>query len=228
MPQGAPDEQIAKGYRKNILKIVDACEMHDVPLLLGTVPINLRYTNAPGIPHYEIAPEELWGECVLRGAAIYDQGLPREALEHLRSCDDETEGIAWIGAALYDLGEYEKAGPILSQAAELYPLNRTRPSFNDIVREIASEHDSVTLVDLEAAINAAAPHGLPGRELFVDHCHLNWKGYEVAARSILDALYQNNLVPGYDPSRTVRSAEDIASDVGGLDPTTPWISSPLR
>ena len=49
---------------------------------------------------------------------------------------------------------------------------------NDIIRDLVAEY-GLPLADVERAVIAAEPHGLPGETLFEDHCHLNAAGRAV-------------------------------------------------
>jgi len=49
---------------------------------------------------------------------------------------------------------------------------------NGIIRRVA-EAQQVPLADIEAAVVAAEPDGVPGRTLFMDHCHLNGDGMAI-------------------------------------------------
>jgi lysophospholipase L1-like esterase len=59
---------------------------------------------------------------------------------------------------------------------------------NGIIRELAAAH-AVPLADVEAAVVAKEPHGIPGETLFDDHCHLNAQG-----RQILAATFEAELL----------------------------------
>jgi len=62
---------------------------------------------------------------------------------------------------------------------------------NQILRDLAAER-RVTLADVESAVRAAEPHGIPGETLFRDHCHLNYRGNvilrETLCRAVLECL----------------------------------------
>jgi hypothetical protein len=79
---------------------------------------------------------------------------------------------------------------------EVFPRNRCRPSYNDVLREIAAARPSTTLVDLDAAARAASPGGIPGPELFRDYCHMEWRGYLAMARTVLEVLEASPRGPG--------------------------------
>jgi len=71
-----------------------------------------------------------------------------------------------------------KGRAILREAS---PRHQSSDLENGILRELAAEH-GVPLADVEAAVIAAEPHGVPGETLFNDHCHLNPAGNALLVR----------------------------------------------
>ncbi|HRZ16716.1 MAG TPA: SGNH/GDSL hydrolase family protein, partial [Candidatus Hydrogenedentes bacterium] len=61
------------------------------------------------------------------------------------------------------------------------PRHQSSDLENAILRELAAEN-GVPLADVEAAVIAAEPHGVPGETLFNDHCHLNPAGNALLVR----------------------------------------------
>ena len=60
---------------------------------------------------------------------------------------------------------------------------------NGIIRRLAASED-VPLVDIEAAVIAHEPNGIPGATLFEDHCHLNAKGRAIWRESYEAAIVE--------------------------------------
>lgn len=58
---------------------------------------------------------------------------------------------------------------------------------NAILRDLAAEY-RVPLADVEAAVCAAEPHGVPGETLFTDHCHLSEKGNAILRETVEKAM----------------------------------------
>lgn len=86
---------------------------------------------------------------------------------------------------------------------------------NDAVRETARRL-GVPLADAAAAFEAAAPRGLPGRDLFVDFQHPNLRGYALLAgtyAAVLAAAVGRDAPPAPDPERLRR---DFAIDDAAL------------
>jgi hypothetical protein len=77
--------------------------------------------------------------------------------------------------ALFEAGEIgqglERAQEILRDA----PRHQASDRENGIIRELAAEFD-LPLADVEKAVIAAEPRGIPGETLFSDNCHLTHEG----------------------------------------------------
>ena len=190
-PQDPDLDALRDQLQANIAAIIALCEAHGVPLFLATLPQNLRYTGleqghgaAPGQVH---EPGE--DPCVQPARTLVEQGRPAEALASLESCDHVADALRWAGLARLQQGDHQAARAHLEQSLELSPRNRCRGSFEDDFRAQAAAAPGVFLVDLQRAAERASPHGIPGDELFLDSCHMNWQGYglmaEEAARVIL-------------------------------------------
>ena len=102
----------------------------------------------------------------------------------------------------------------MKPATELMPRNRCRPSYNALIREIAATEDHVELLDLQEAARNASPRGIPGPELFVDYCHMNWRGYGLMAEQTIRALEATGLAPKGRPAEETRDLDVVAREQG--------------
>jgi tetratricopeptide (TPR) repeat protein len=250
-PQLAQSELIREQYELNLREILDGAGAHGVPVVLATLPANLRYDGLEpmvlgGLPDNDqraclhqagidvddgrpadaiavasrcrgfgnadewlglaelqagagsdgaAALRARWGDCLFDGVGLHYAGDHRAAIEQLSRCDDLAESLRWIGMSHFSLGEAEEARHALDQSIELLPRNRCRPSFNDLIRKLAAEYENVSLLDLARIAEELSPLGIPGRELFVDTCHLNWEGHAAMAGAILGRLEELGLAP---------------------------------
>ena len=91
--------------------------------------------------------------------------------------------------ALFNQGRYgeglEVGRRILRNAS---PRHQSSDAENEIIRALARKH-LIPLADVETAVVAAEPHGVPGETLFNDHCHLNPEGNRILRR-----LYQGKII----------------------------------
>src|SRR5262249_48601390 len=147
------------------------------------MPVNLRFMGNTVVGHifgenrteFDDVPTE--SACTQRASGQLHQNDAAGAVATLRACELDLEGLRILGMALVTLQEFDQARAVLNQYTELVPRNRCRPSLNRIIRSVATSTPGVTLVDLEAAAEAASPGGIAGDNLFVDYCHMNWRGY---------------------------------------------------
>jgi lysophospholipase L1-like esterase len=95
---------------------------------------------------------------------------------------------------LFSQGRYEegaKRGRELLRKAS--PRHQSSDAENEVIRKLAAEYE-IPLADVEKAVIAAEPHGVPGETLFNDHCHLN-----PAGNKILRTLYQEKILEIVSP-----------------------------
>ncbi len=273
-PQHPDVDMVRDQFRSNLETVVQMTAEQEVPLLLATLPVNLRYRgfesgpviddqryasatspcwsaveafhegrleqglqhlqSCEGLPDIQswtgfaylrmkrfeegrAALEKLWGPCLASGVHDYFKGDYKAAIVGLETCENAAEALRWIGLSYFELDEAQAAHSALEQATELMPRNRCRPSFNAIIREVAASAEHVQLLDLERAAERASPLGIPGQELFVDYCHMNWRGYGLMADELRRTLEESEIGPRWASDKTPLPVEELA--VGrGLSP----------
>ena len=196
-PQLMAPERVRGEFEENLHSMVDAASRADVPVALATLPLNLRY-GGEGAP---LPPGDAQGAheekpCVRKGRELYEEGDLDAALTALGECSgDIPDAARWTGLTLAALGRVSDAKTALELSVELLPRNRCRPSLNTVTRSLAASRDSVYLVDLERVAQEVSPQGLPGANLFVDYCHLNWRGYATMTQALTRDLESSGLLP---------------------------------
>ena len=195
-PQDPDIEAVRTAFRGNLEAMVSMAREHGIQVFLSTLPSNPRYDgNIPGRPieGYQHPSEVKYPPCVERTKASLDRNETAKTITLAASCD-HVESLRLAGFAHWKNGAYQRAKVLLDQYMEVEPRNRCRPSFQRIIREVAASQN-VPLIDLESAINDASPHGVPGPELFVDYCHLNWQGQAIVADAMYQALLKYDAKP---------------------------------
>jgi hypothetical protein len=193
-----PDvDALRNAFRDNLRDIIKSAAKAGASVFLCTLPVNLLYQHdewGHTISGYEKARGEEEKPCVgqARGAYIREEYGSAELLA--RECD-AVEALRWRGLALVSLGRLEQATFILEQYTELVPRNRCRPSFNEVIREEASRARNVYLVDLDAHARGLSLDGLPGKNLFVDYCHLTRRGYTLMGEEIMRVMREARVFP---------------------------------
>lgn len=202
-----PDRRLARANRfeANLRAMVRAAKSRNVPIILCTLPANLRDSAPTGGP-IRLPLEDhdffvAWakydgGDCgaAERAFAAFSAKAPGEAFGHF-----------YRAKALDRLGRREEAAAEYRLAADANdPGERTSPARNAIIRRVAKEEGAI-LADLERAFSAAAPAGVPGREMFRDPCHFRLPYYALASSVILEAWTGKRIppagvsAPGLDP-----------------------------
>ncbi len=94
----------------------------------------------------------------------------REQVQMLYAQGRHAEGMAFARELLRDHGRH--------QASD---------TENGIIRTLAERY-RIPIADVEAAVIAAEPHGVPGETLFNDRCHLNQAGNQILIRAYPDQI----------------------------------------
>ncbi|MBZ0272072.1 hypothetical protein K8I61_08545 [bacterium] len=195
-PQDPDTERIAAGYRENVKEMVERCGKAGVRLVLCTLPIHLTYRGDLVTTHGLPTQEPLGDKHYRRGIKQAQAGFHELAIESFSKCPSPAWAAYRIGRSLGALGRFKEARELLKVSVELNPSNRQRPSCNAFVREIAIGTD-VALADLERAAEKHSPNGIPSATLFMDYCHMTWRGYHLMALEIVDAILARGWVtPG--------------------------------
>jgi len=213
-PQLLDAEQVRTEFSENIGRILDVARKAGVPVALATLPLNLRYggDGAP-LPPEDLAGRHVEDACVRDGREAYARGEFEGALELLTACgEDIPDAARWTGLSLAALGRTDEARTALAMSIELLPRNRCRPSLNAETRKLANNDDNAYLADLEATAETVSVQGLPGPELFVDYCHLNWRGYALMAETLIGTLESADLIPA--ASDPIVDTDALARDLG--------------
>jgi len=198
-------DSIERGFRDSLEDIAAVTARAGVPVLLATMPVNYRYLDEH--PPYT--------DCIDPAVNLIGRGLYEQAVTYLEGCEDVSAAARWMGIALFHLQRYDEAERALKLAVELNPMTQCRPSLNQVIRDVAAANEHVYLADFESAAVALSPGGLPGKELFVDFCHMNWRGYGEMAQVVLAALREQGLEPpGEASDQPLPSVAELAERFG--------------
>jgi tetratricopeptide (TPR) repeat protein len=198
VPADAPAlAQVYENFRSNLRDIVAVARGSGARVLVSTVAVNLR-DSAPfaSLHRTDLAPEELkaWEERVREGAAFELASRQGQALERYLSAaaiDDRHAELQYrIGRAYFTLGEFAAAARRFEAARDLDVLRfRIDSQTNDIIRSVAdTAGPGVELLDAEKLFAELSPSGVPGRELFYDHVHMNPHGSYSLARALFPSV----------------------------------------
>ncbi len=175
-------------YREHLRDMVLAARERGVPLMLATVGTNTldHLDNAtPGIASTE----------------------EKEAIRALEQAAKLPEPAALVdlfpdlAAAVITEGGWHKVGHLYLQhgldalsadalerkeLAALRPMTANR-NLRTTVKELGISH-GVPVCDLAGALASAADNGIPGNNLFLDHCHPNAEGHRILGQALADCI----------------------------------------
>ena len=187
-------------YEDNIRAIIDEALGWQVPVLLFTIPTNLRDWR----PHVSFSksegPERVqWLQDFTRGRGCFFDGKYKEAEAAFRKVISveplHAESCYFLGRSLEMQGQKESSFEMYLQAKELdYGPFRALNAINETLRKIADEKEQVYLVDLEQEFKSCAEGVAPGFDLFVDYCHPTYRGNRVIANKSFERIMADNLL----------------------------------
>lgn len=194
VPADAPAlAQVYENLQGNLRDIVAAAQSSGVPVLISTVGVNLKDSAPFGSLHRaDLTQEQLkaWDLTMREGAALEDARKQGEALDrYLKAAaiDDRYAELQYrIGRVYSALGKFTEAQKRFALARDLDTLRfRADSRINEITRSVAkAAGPGVELIDGERLFAEASPHGIPGRELFYEHVHMNPHGNYLLARAL--------------------------------------------
>lgn len=201
----ADDSRLQKVYshlKANLNDIVETASDADVPLILCTVPVNLRNCAPLASDHsgdLDDAQKSEWEKYYREGAALEAESRWLEADKKYAQAAELDDQFAELhfrrGRCALAQGDAKTAVTYYETARDLDLLRfRTDSQINRIIRK-ASEADSVTLLDSEQKFKALprVKHGIPGDEIFYEHVHLNFTGnFELARMVFQETVKQLN------------------------------------
>ncbi len=192
---------VKEHYEESIADMVRMADRQGVPVLLCTVPVNLRDWQ-PTVSRHGVQ-----GAALREWQAAYDAGQRAQltglgdatlaSFERAVARDPEhAETHFGYARALEATGRIAAARASYSQARDLdYNPFRALSCFNLAIRRIAAGSPAVTLIDLEAAFDRASDRGSAGFDLFLDYVHPNRRGNEVVATTVFKALVNDPAFP---------------------------------
>ncbi len=166
-----------------------------IPAVVVTIPGNLWQPPAILAPDQSDAGYE-------SALALHDRGQTRAADAAIRALLARRPSAWWhftLGRWLYQEGDFAGARRHLRAARDLDPWrNRASSSVNDLIREV-SVAQGLRVLDAEALVAAAAPHGIPGAESFADRQHVKPAVFDRLAAQCLRELRTSRQNGGRPP-----------------------------
>jgi len=191
-PQDENTAKIEANFQNNVKQIVAETREAGIALGLATLPINWRYFGRGALA---VTEEMLQPDPPLtKGDKLCEGKQYDEALASYAESDKPELAAFFTARCLEQKGDYEQAKEYYRAYVQTLPLNRTRPSYNAFVRQIAT-NEKVLLFDLEKLADDLAPHDIAEPSLFFDYCHLTWQGYYHMADRIARQIAEAGVLP---------------------------------
>ncbi|MGH0031195.1 MAG: GDSL-type esterase/lipase family protein [Myxococcota bacterium] len=186
-------------YVYNLESMVRAGRERGVPVVLATVPVNLRdwHPNASVHGVQDAADREAFQEAYRAGVEALEAGRPADAESALARAVriDPAYAYAWydLGLARLRLRRRREAKVAFQQALrnDAYPF---RSLFDDQVRGVATR-EGAPLADLTGVLGERAEDGILGFDLLLDYVHPTTEGHEIIAQEVLETLAAHGHLP---------------------------------
>jgi len=192
--------RVKEHYAYSIASMLGEASRRRVPVVLLTVPVNLR-DWLPNVSYHQLtgARRSAWDSAYVAGRRALLQGDGPGAVAHLEAAIAleplHAETRFHLGRALEVMGDTSQARARYSEARDLdYNPFRSLSSFNQSIRRLAPDYPGVELADAEQAFQAAASGPAPGYDLFLDYVHPNRTGNLLAARTVFDAIVRRGVL----------------------------------
>lgn len=198
-------QQVVEHYRYNLTKMVGSAQQRSVPIMLLTVPANVRHWHPHASVHQaglDSASKQQWQEWYGKGIQAFQQENYPTAVEYfskaLQLDDQYAELHYYLGKTYEQLGKVSKTQThlIRSLEADAYPF-RALPEFNSILRTISQDYE-VPLVDIEREFSQRSPWKITGEEALVDHVHPTAASNQLIADAVLREILQTEILPPKD------------------------------
>lgn len=211
-PQERSAAALGAQFQGNLDAIVTAAAKKGVKVALATLPLNLlevgrslsreelaQITAEPGCAEVESLARQRRCTDAL-GSAGGEQSCSRPFYVAMRAAQ-----------CMQATGDYDSARELYKLAVEIEPRGRTRPSYNEAIRQTARVH-GLLLVDLEQGMEQRSANGLPGDRYFIDRVHLTCMGYLPIARDLVDGIVAAGLIAGRsgEPRESPTAADLLA------------------
>jgi tetratricopeptide (TPR) repeat protein len=207
-------QHVYKHFESNLTDICGLGRQVGAKVIVCNVATNLK--DCPPFaslhnPELKQADETMWSKIYNQAVQLESDGRYAEALEHHQSAveiDGQfAEAHFRMGRCYWMMGRYNQARDSYIRARNLDTLRfRADERINEIVRLVAQKAGKeVSFVDVVTACRGASPYNTPGKELFYEHVHFNFKGNYLLACTVFDKVEKTIL-----EQRGVKRAPDGA------------------
>ena len=197
-------------FRSNLEKIVATAKQGGIPILLSTVPCNLRDLSPLQTDSYrsltagEAERQAAQLKEVARHLSYQKYDLALQTLTAARRADPTHPLLAFHQARCLDnLDRHEEAAAAYTEAADLDGCRLRAPSsFGQVVRDVAEHRpNGVYFCDVASQFRNVSRLAAPGNDLFLEHVHYNFVGTWQAARILAECIVQEVFQTAWNSER---------------------------
>ncbi len=215
-------ERVKEHYAFNIESMVTDAEARGVPVVLVTVPVNLR-DWLPNVSRHGVsgAAYEAWRSAYDAGRAALLQGDADAALRALQRAVQldpvHAESHYHLARAQEGVGAYATALESYIRANDLdHNPFRAISDFNASLEAIADRHANARVAPVaEAFLRESAPYA-PGFDLLLDYVHPTRRGNLLVARTVFDALVASGVFGELGEAPAFRHVPQPIDETGEL------------
>ena len=194
--------QVKEHFRKSFEHMVRQSQRHETPIVLCTVPVNLRdWTPTVSVNHLKGEQLVRWQELYNLSRRCLIEGRNQEGVNAMRRAiameTNHGESYFWLGRLLEADGQTEEAWEAFSKARDNdYNPFRAISSFNETIRTLAKENQNkgVFLLDLERLFAKATKFAAPGFDLLLDYVHPTKPANLMVAENLFTSLMSGGIL----------------------------------
>lgn len=197
-------------YRANLQKVVDLAKRSQIPIVVSSVPSNLRdlsplqTDSSLTLPASEVEEQTSRFKEAMRHISYQKYDLALQTLNEARRVDPTHPLLAYRQAQCLEMLERRtEAADTYALAADLDGCRFRAPSsFCRVVREVAERNpEGVYFCDVAARFQSVSRFPAPGSDLFLEHVHYNLNGHWQAARFLAECIVDEVLNKTWDTER---------------------------
>lgn len=194
--------QVQEHFRFSMDHMVEESQRHQVPIILCTVPVNLRGW-LPTVSHNQLTGERFqeWQKIYYHARRQLLEGNYRDGIQEMNQAiameGEHAESYFWLGRLLEANGQKRAAGEAYSKARDFdYNPFRALSSFNDSIRTLAGKNQSQGsyLLDLDHIFGGATHYAAPGFDMFLDYVHPTKAANLLVAQSAFELLINDHIL----------------------------------
>jgi tetratricopeptide (TPR) repeat protein len=194
--------KVQEHFRLSFEHMVKQSQRAQVPIILCTVPVNLR-DWLPTVSHNGLSGDkyEQWRKLYLLARRCLLQGKFQDGIDSINQAiameGEHAESYFWLGRLREGLGQKAAAYEAFSKARDKdYNPFRALSSFNETIRDLAriNQQRGVYLLDLEQLFAGACQYSAPGFDMFLDYVHPTKPGNVFVAKSAYELITRESVV----------------------------------